>query len=294
MASQDTAELLRMARELIELDRAFGVEFIGRSAPAAAPVPAPRGPAPRPAPAPTPQVREATAPATARAPAPPIAPAPRAPAPPTAPAPAPAPASGGAPAPAGDDSLERVEREVAACTACGLCKTRTRTVPGEGAAAPQLLFIGEAPGADEDAQGRPFVGAAGQLLDRMIQAMGFAREQVFIANVLKCRPPGNRAPEPDEVTACMGYLRRQVALLRPAVICTLGNVPLRALFGAEVPGITRARGKRMEWEGIPVIPTFHPSYLLRNEQAKKPAWEDLQAVLGVLGRTAPKKGGQRS
>jgi DNA polymerase len=145
----------------------------------------------------------------------------------------------------------------------------------------------EGPGRDEDEQGRPFVGAAGQLLDKMIHAMGFRREQVYICNAVKCRPPGNRNPEPEELAACHPFLMAQLAVLRPKVMCTLGNIPLRALFGPEVGGITRIRGTRLEWQGIPVYPTFHPSYLLRNEAAKKPAWEDLKLVLAELGREPP-------
>jgi DNA polymerase len=194
-------------------------------------------------------------------------------------------------APPGDDSLDRIATDIAACRACGLCDLRKRTVPGEGNPHPELLFVGEGPGADEDAQGRPFVGAAGQLLDKMIVAMGFARSDVFIANAIKCRPPGNRTPEPGEIAACMPYLHRQIALLKPKIICTLGNTPLRALLGADRPGITSCHGQLLEWNGIPLVPTYHPSYLLRNESAKKPCWEDLQVVLKQLGRTPPKRGG---
>ncbi len=134
------------------------------------------------------------------------------------------------------------------------------------------MFVGEGPGADEDASGRPFVGAAGQLLDKMIGAMGLAREQVFICNVVKCRPPGNRAPEPEEMAACLPFLEAQLGVLRPKVICLLGATPLKTLLG--LSGITRLHGQRQEWRGIPVIPSFHPAYLLRNPEAKKPAWED--------------------
>lgn len=153
----------------------------------------------------------------------------------------------------------------------------------------ELLFIGEGPGPEEEALGRPFVGPAGQLLDKMIAAMGLARADVFITDVVKCRLPANRNPDPQEIAACIPFLHRQIAALAPKVICTLGNVPLRALFGAEQPGITSSRGKRLEWNGRVVIPTFHPSYLLRNEQAKKPAWEDLLSVLRELGREPPKR-----
>jgi uracil-DNA glycosylase len=186
-----------------------------------------------------------------------------------------------------DAALTTIHEAIAACQRCGLCEGRTHTVPGEGNPQPELVFVGEGPGRDEDLAGRPFVGAAGELLDRMIVAMGLQRSETFICNVVKCRPPGNRNPEPDEMAACHPFLMAQLSVLRPKVICTLGNIPLRALFGAEVPGITRSRGKRMEWQGIPVYPTFHPSYLLRNDSAKKPAWEDLKAVLAELGRTPP-------
>ncbi len=121
----------------------------------------------------------------------------------------------------------------------------------------------------------------------MIVAMGLKRAEVFITNVVKCRPPANRAPEPDEVAACMPFLLAQIAAIKPRIICTLGNVPLKALFGDGVEGITRSRGRRMTYQGIPVIPTFHPSFLLRNPAAKKPCWEDLQLVLRELGRVPP-------
>ena len=125
----------------------------------------------------------------------------------------------------------------------------------------------------------------------MIIAMGLRREDVFIANIVKCRPPGNRTPEPSEVGACLGYLRRQIAVLKPKVICALGNTPLRALMNDDQLGITRMRGKKLQFEGITLIPTFHPSYLLRNEEAKKPCWDDLKVVLKELGRELPKRGG---
>ena len=179
--------------------------------------------------------------------------------------------------------LTDIAQRIAHCSRCQLCQTRRHTVPGEGASDAALLFVGEGPGADEDTSGRPFVGAAGQLLDRMITAMGLRREDVYIANVIKCRPPGNRTPEISEIVACLPYLHRQILALRPRVICTLGNIPLRALTGDLRRGITRARGTVFTWQGIPCLPTFHPSYLLRNEAAKKPAWEDLQAVMAMLG-----------
>jgi uracil-DNA glycosylase len=181
--------------------------------------------------------------------------------------------------------LAAIAASIAQCTACGLCSGRKHTVPGEGSSTPELVFVGEGPGADEDASGRPFVGAAGQLLDRMIAAMGISRTDVFIGNVVKCRPPGNRAPEPDEAAACMPFLEAQLTALQPKVICTLGATPLKAMLG--LTGITRVHGQRQAWRGIPVIPTFHPAYLLRNPEAKKPAWADLLVVLDLLGRKPP-------
>jgi len=193
-------------------------------------------------------------------------------------------------APRSDVDLTALNAAVAACRACGLCQTRTNTVPGEGNPSPELVFVGEGPGADEDAQGRPFVGRAGELLTAMIAAMGFSRESVYICNVVKCRPPGNRLPEKDEVAACIGYLVRQLELLRPKVICSLGNTPLRALTGNDKLGITSVRGQVLDWRGTPLVPTFHPAYLLRNPPAKKPCWEDLKVVLKVLGREPPARG----
>ncbi len=188
-------------------------------------------------------------------------------------------------------ALPRIAMDIAACQRCGLCATRKQTVPGEGNPTPAVVFIGEVPDQEDDDSGRPFMGAAGQLLDRMITAMGLSRSEVFLLNAIKCRPPGNRGPEADEIAACHPFLMAQLAVLRPQVICTLGTVPLRALFGADTPAINRVRGQRRDWQGIPVIPTFHPSYLLRNESGKKPAWEDLKAVLALLGRTpAPRAG----
>ncbi|MBA2482788.1 MAG: uracil-DNA glycosylase [Planctomycetes bacterium] len=278
----DVSDLVHNLRELIELDRGFGVEFVPRAresaavSPAAAPSALPRSPA-------RPQTMPAAPTSDSRSPAPRVTPPAPAPKPTVSPSPillAPAPAISG-------DSLAAIAAEATACTRCTLCSTRTHAVPGEGHPTPQLLFIGEGPGAEEDAQGRPFVGPAGQLLDRMIGAMGLTRAEVFIANVVKCRPPGNRNPEPDEILACLPYLHRQIQVTKPTVICTLGNVPLRALFGADQPGITKVRGQRLSWHGTTVIPTFHPSYLLRNESAKKPCWEDLLVVLRELGREPP-------
>ncbi len=184
-------------------------------------------------------------------------------------------------------NLESVAAHIAGCTQCGLHAGRTNTVPGEGAPQPEIMFVGEAPGADEDAQGRPFVGRAGQLLTKMIEAMGFQRDEVFIANICKCRPPDNRKPEPDEMEACLPYLKAQIALLKPRVIVCLGGTATEGLLG--LTGITRVRGNWHTFEGIDVMPTFHPSYLLRKPGAKHEAWADLQAVLKHIGRPVPKR-----
>ena len=154
-------------------------------------------------------------------------------------------------------------------------------MPGEGNPHARLMFIGEGPGRDEDQTGRPFVGRAGQLLDKMIGAIGLSREEVFIANVVKCRPPQNRAPEADEVAACMPYLRAQVGLIRPQVIVLLGSSALGAILGPD-HRITRERGAWIERKGVWFMPTFHPAALLRDESKKRPVWEDLKKVRDKL------------
>jgi DNA polymerase len=179
-------------------------------------------------------------------------------------------------------SLEEIAQVVAACVKCPLHATRTRTVPGEGAASARLMFVGEAPGADEDRLGRPFVGAAGQLLDKMIAGMGLAREQVYIANTLKCRPPGNRDPQEHELAACLPYLRAQIALIGPQVICSLGRHATHALLERS-DGIGSLRGRFFDYRGTPLLPTYHPSYLLRSPADKVDAWKDLQLIMKRLG-----------
>ena len=178
--------------------------------------------------------------------------------------------------------LARLAEEVGACTRCKLCERRHHAVPGEGALDPPILFIGEGPGADEDATGRPFVGRAGQLLDKMIAAIKLRREQVYIANIVKCRPPENRQPEPDEVKACAPFLERQIAALRPRLICTLGLPATRALL-PEVRAISAVRGREFRFGPVPLVPTFHPAYLLRNPAAKPQAWEDLKSIARLIG-----------
>lgn len=190
------------------------------------------------------------------------------------------------PVPSGDVDLDAVAAEIAGCTKCGLCESRTKTVPGQGNPRPEVLFVGEGPGADEDRQGLAFVGRAGQLLTKMIEAMGFKRDEVFIANVVKCRPPGNRTPLPDEMATCLPYLARQIAVLQPQVIVAMGATAVKGLLNTTV-GITRMRGNWQTFEGIDLMPTFHPAYLLRDPSKKREAWNDLKAVLGKLGREVP-------
>ena len=178
-------------------------------------------------------------------------------------------------------ALRRVEQEVIACRRCALYRTRTHHVFGEGSPEAKLVFVGEAPGREEDFQGRPFVGAAGQLLTKMIESIGLQRREVYICNVLKDRPPGNRTPEPEEIAACLPFLERQLVLLKPKVICALGAIAAKALLGSGI-SITSIRGEIHEYLGIPLVPTFHPAYLLRNPSAKRLAWQDLKRVKALL------------
>lgn len=184
-----------------------------------------------------------------------------------------------------ETELRKIAAEVAVCKKCGLHSSRTNTVPGQGSPSPEIMFIGEAPGADEDEQGIPFVGRSGQLLTKMIEAMGIRREDVFIANIAKCRPPDNRKPTPVEMDTCLPYLKRQIAAIRPKVIVALGATAVSGLLNLD--GISKLRGTWQIFEGIDVMPTFHPAYLLRNPPMKREAWADLLAVLKRLGRTAP-------
>lgn len=180
-------------------------------------------------------------------------------------------------------ALETIRQEVAGCGKCShLAETRTQTVFGVGNPAPRLCFVGEAPGADEDAQGEPFVGRAGQLLTKIIEACTLKRDDVYILNVLKCRPPGNRTPEPAEVANCRGYLDRQLEILRPEYICCLGATAGQTLLGStQTIGMLRKRFH--EYRGIPVLCTYHPSYLLRNPAAKREVWDDMKLLLRKLG-----------
>lgn len=187
------------------------------------------------------------------------------------------------------DSLSQVDAKVRTCTQCDLHKERTQTVFSRGTGSSGLCFVGEGPGAEEDAQGKPFVGAAGQLLDKMIIAMGLSPEEVYVCNVVKCRPPNNRRPTPAEMTSCSAYLERQLELLNPQVIVALGGTAVAGLLGI-TDGITRVRGKFRLYQGrIAVMPTFHPAYLLRNPAAKRQVWTDLRQVLSHMGRELPSK-----
>jgi uracil-DNA glycosylase family 4 len=178
-------------------------------------------------------------------------------------------------------ALDAVATEVAACTRCQLSMNRTRTVPGEGSFDPPVLFVGEGPGEAEDRTGRPFVGAAGQYLDKWIAAAGLDRGRCFIANCVKCRPPQNREPHPDELGACLPYLERQVAALAPRVIVCLGRIAAQTLLGTTT-GVGALRGKVHAWKGIPLVATYHPSAVLRDQSLRAPVWEDLKRLKGLL------------
>jgi len=270
-ARRDRNAMRGVTPELLnELERSFakgGAPAVAAQTPAQAPVPREKVP-------------NATAFASAPAPAP---------------IPAPAPASVPAPKPQGGQTfvppraavgatLEELSETVKTCALCELGKHRQNAVFGEGDPHAELMFIGEGPGADEDRQGRPFVGSAGQLLDKMISAMQFRREEVYIANVVKCRPPDNRTPTPEEACHCVGYLVRQIELVQPKVIVLLGATAAHFLLDRP-EGITRLRGRWLEYRGIPVMPTYHPAYLLRQESAKRDAWHDLQLVMAKFGKS---------
>ena len=174
-------------------------------------------------------------------------------------------------------TLDGLKASTMRCTRCGLARTRKTVVFGEGNPKASIVFIGEAPGEEEDNQGRPFVGRAGKLLDQLIGRIGVERSDVFICNVLKCRPPGNRDPQPDEVVCCKGYLLAQIDIIRPRVICTLGRHAYNTLLEVDAP-ITRIRGKMTAFRGIPLLPTYHPSYLLRSQNKITEAWEDMETL----------------
>jgi DNA polymerase len=178
-------------------------------------------------------------------------------------------------------ALLSLRETVSRCKGCGLHTGRTNVVFGEGSPSAELMFIGEGPGRDEDVSGRPFVGRAGELLTKIIRAMGLARADVYIANIVKCRPPGNRNPEPDEILACLPFLEEQIDLIRPRVICTLGNTATQTISG-ERRGISSLRGTFCTYKGITVMPTFHPAACLRNPSNKRLVWDDMKKVMKEL------------
>jgi len=198
-----------------------------------------------------------------------------------------------APLLAGDEKMRRLavldEKEVRGCTRCRLCEGRNNTVFGEGDADAKIFFIGEGPGENEDLQGRPFVGRAGEMLNKWIAAMGLRRDQVYIANIVKCRPPNNRVPMPDEVATCTPYLERQLEIIRPRVIVTLGLPSLKYMTGDPKLAMGRSRGHWREWRGIKLMPTFHPAYVLRayTDENRAAVWSDLQTVMREVGLPLP-------
>jgi DNA polymerase len=312
MTDDPRAELAKLAASLrayLEWQQDAGtIGFPKRGAPRAPVQASAAAPAPAPetthalTPTPARETARETAPAFELPPTPAPAPAfepPPTPAPEFVPAPGqPSPAHTHAPVEALSPAarllrLPQLAIEVAGCTRCALSATRTQTVFSRGNPEAQLCFVGEAPGADEDAQGLPFVGRAGQLLDRMIGAMGLSPERdVYVCNILKCRPPGNRRPEPEEMATCIPYLHEQIALVRPRVIVAMGNTAVGSLLETKL-GITKLRGQWKLYRGQTlVMPTYHPSYLLRpspqQTEAKRQAWQDLQLVMKELGIEAPR------
>jgi uracil-DNA glycosylase family 4 len=191
--------------------------------------------------------------------------------------------------PAAAETLDDVRQSLGDCRRCRLAEKRTHIVFGEGTPRARLVFVGEGPGFEEDQQGRPFVGAAGQLLTKIIQAIGLSREQVYICNVIKCRPPGNRNPEPDEIETCNPFLERQLKAIRPEFICALGKFAAQTLAGSAEP-ISRLRGRFFDYKGIKVLPTYHPAYLLRNPEKKRAVWEDMQVLMKAMGLPLPETG----
>lgn len=183
--------------------------------------------------------------------------------------------------PQADETLEDIWTDIGICMRCPLSESRTRVVNSEGNRKARLMFIGEAPGADEDASGRPFVGRAGQLLNKIIEAIGLKRDDVLIGNVNRCRPPQNRTPTLSEAHTCKPFLLREIAIVRPEVIVVLGNTAMKNLLDTK-EGITKLRGKFQDYKGIKVMPTFHPAYLLRDPSKKREAWEDMKTVRNFL------------
>lgn len=179
------------------------------------------------------------------------------------------------------DTLDTIESDLGDCQRCGLSKTRRKIVFGAGDPGAELVFIGEGPGAEEDRSGQPFVGPAGELLTRIIAAMKLSREQVYICNVIKCRPPGNRNPAPEEIATCSPFLMRQLDAIAPKVICTLGSFATQMILNTQTP-ISRLRGRFHAYKDIKVMPTFHPAYLLRNPDQKRAVWDDMKKIMTLL------------
>jgi DNA polymerase len=180
-----------------------------------------------------------------------------------------------------EEALKKLREEIGDCRRCKLSENRKNIVFGEGAPDAELMFIGEGPGKDEDIQSRPFVGDAGKLLTKLILKLGLKREDVYIANIVKCRPPFNRNPEEDEITTCRPFVEKQIEIIKPQVIVSLGKISAQAILRVNIP-ISRLRGNFFKYENIPVMPTFHPAYLLRNPKDKWLTWEDMQKVMGKL------------
>lgn len=176
------------------------------------------------------------------------------------------------------ETLADIRSDLGNCQRCKLASGRTHIVFGSGHAAAKLVFVGEGPGFEEDQKGEPFVGAAGQLLTRIIAAIKLSRKQVYICNIIKCRPPGNRNPEPDEIESCLPFLERQIAAIQPDFICALGKVAAQTLLHSDVP-ISRLRGRFYDYNGIKLLPTYHPAYLLRNPDKKREVWEDMKMLM---------------
>ena len=185
-----------------------------------------------------------------------------------------------------DDNLDGIKADLLNCQRCKLHKTRQHIVFGSGNPNARLVFIGEAPGGDEDRQGEPFVGAAGRLLTKIIEAIQLSRDQVYICNIIKCRPPNNRNPESDEIGACFGFLKRQLDAVKPEFICTLGKFAAQVLLKTEVP-ISKLRGRFYDYNGIRLLPTYHPAFLLRNPEQKRDVWEDMKLLMKAMGIALP-------
>lgn len=281
--AQDDFDLVESLHAWVAFTLTTGIDgfpWHGTTAPGATAA----APPARPAAAPPEPARAAAAPSATRRPATPVPAAPAARPPAAAQLPTPSAAAAAPVDLSGVTSLPALRAALGDCTRCKLCQGRTQIVFGVGNPAADLMFVGEGPGRDEDLQGEPFVGRAGQLLtDIITKGMKLRREDVYIANIVKCRPPNNRDPEPDEVAACRPFVARQIELVAPKVIVALGRVAAHAMLGTTTP-ISRLRGHWHEYAGIRLMPTLHPAYLLRNPADKRLVWEDIQMVMGELGR----------